>query len=103
MIKQKNPENTFYLPYLQPLKANVKSEIQKGVIELENFVLPKEASIYIDESGAERIFIDGLPVSVMTEIPSGIVYLMNQETCIQMERHVQKKENIISFRKSKIA
>jgi len=101
MMKQKNPENTFYIPYLQPVKANIEQAIQEGEftdkLELEDFILPKEATIYIDGAGIESIFVSGLPVQVMTEIPSGIVYLVNNETCLKVEKHIIKKDNVYSF------
>ena len=100
MIKQKNPENTFYVPYLQPIKSNIEQAIlEKKLekIELESFVLPKEASIYIDSNGAESIYVAGRVVEVMTEIPSGIVYLINNDIHLQMEKHVLNKETVISF------
>ena len=102
MIKQLNPEHLFYIPYLQPVKANAEQGLKEGKIdkiELENFVLPKEAAIYADINGVENIYVDGQIVNVMTEIPSGIVYLINNDTFLQMERHYpNKKENIIPFR-----
>jgi hypothetical protein len=101
MMKQKNPENTFYIPYLQPVKTNIEQAIQEGKftekLELEDFVLPKEAVIYIDDQGVESIFVGGLPVQVMTEIPSGIVYLLNKETCLKVEKHIIKKDNVFIF------
>lgn len=96
MMKQKNLEHDFYIPYLQPIKAKVEMEIKKGVIdkvELESFVLPKEATILIDGNGIEGIYVDNQFVQVMTEIPSGIVYLMNNEIYLKVERHIVKKEN----------
>lgn len=101
MVKQLNPEHQFYIPYLQPFKANAEQAVKDGKIgkiELENFVLPKEASIYADISGVENIYVDGQIVNVMTEIPSGVVYLINDKTFLQMERHYQnKKDNVIQF------
>jgi len=102
MIKQLNPEHQFYIPYLQPTKANIEKGIKEGKIDkidLESFVLPKEATIYADSSGAENIYVDGRIVDVMTEIPSGIVYLINNETFLQMDRYIpgNKKEKIIFF------
>jgi hypothetical protein len=101
MIKQLNPEHPFYVPYLQPIKTTVEQKIKTGEIEkveLENFVLPKEAAIYIDQNGIESIYVAGRPVSVFTEIPSGIVYLINDEINLIMEKHiVNKNSGIISF------
>ena len=101
MIKQLNPEHPFYVPYLQPVKANVEQSIKEGKlekVELENFVLPKEACILVDQNGVESIYVAGQSVNIFTEIPSGIVYLLNNETNLIMEKYIQnKKESVISF------
>jgi len=100
MMKQKNPEHEFYIPYLQPVKSKVEEAIQKGEIdkvELESFILPKEATIYISADGIENIYVDGHIVEVMTEIPSGIVYLINNETYLKVEKHIPKKDNVMQF------
>ena len=101
MMRLLNPEHSFYVPYLHPLKANAEQGIRDGKfsgVELENFVLPKEAAIYVDDNGVEGIFVNGLPVSVFTEIPSGIVHLINNETNLIMERHIaNKKGSVIPF------
>lgn len=101
MMKLLNPEHAFYVPYLHPIKANVEQSIKEGKFsraELENFVLPKEASIYVDDDGVEGIYVNGLPVNVFTEIPSGIVRLINNEVNLIMERHTSnKKGSVIPF------
>jgi len=100
MMKQKNPEHEFYIPYLQPAKTKIEEAVKEGKldnVELESFVLPKEATIYISTDGIEGIFVDGLLVDVMTEIPSGIVYLINRETFLKVEKHITKKESVIQF------
>ena len=100
MMKQKNPEHDFYIPYIQPVKASVEQAIKDGKmnnVELESFILPKEATILIDCHGSEGIFVDGQLTSVMTEIPSGIVYLLSQEIYMKVEKHIIKKGNVINF------
>jgi len=102
MIKQTNPENIFYIPYLQPVKAQIEMKIKEGKIDkidLESFTLPKEAAIYADEQGIEAIYVDGIPVQIVTEIPSGIVYLLNKDTFLQMDRFIpgNSKEKIVQF------
>ena len=101
MVKQFNPEHIFYVPYLQPLKLKVEMEIKEGKldkIELESFVLPKVATIYSDELGVERIFVDGNPVHVMTEIPSGVVYLVNENTLLKVDKQLVKEtDNVYQF------
>ena len=101
MVKQFNPEHVFYVPYLQPLKVKVEMELKEGKldkVDLESFVLPKEATVYSDDLGVERIFVDGSPVNVMTEVPSGIVYLVNDQTLLRVDKHSQRETgNVIQF------
>jgi hypothetical protein len=100
MIKQLNPEHSFYIPYLQPIKVNAEQAQKEGKIdkiELEDFVLPKEAAIYSDINGVENIYVDGQIVNVMTEIPSGIIYLINNDTFLKVERYYPNKNNVIQF------
>ena len=101
MIKLLNPEHHFYVPYLHPVKGNIEQGIKEekhSKVELENFVLPKEASIYVDDNGVEGIFVNGLPVSVFTEIPTGIVHLINNEVNLIMEKHIANRNgSVIPF------
>jgi len=100
MMKQKNPEHEFYIPYLQPIKAKIEQAVRKGEIkkvELESFILPKEAVIYISADGIENIYVDGKIVDVMTEIPSGIVYLINNETNLKVDKYILIKDNVTQF------
>jgi hypothetical protein len=101
MMKQKNPENTFYIPYLQSIKRQIEQAIADGKftdkLELESFVLPKEATIYVDISGIENIYVAGQIAWIMAEIPSGIVYLINTEIHLTVEKHIVKKATILSF------
>jgi hypothetical protein len=104
MIKQSNPDNPFYIPYLQPVKMQIQEALKKGEIkkiDLESFVLPKEATIYTDEQGIEAIYVNGQKVRVMAEIPSGLVYLLNAEILLQVDRFIpNKNERIVLFPKS---
>ena len=96
LAKFKNPEHEFYCAYLQPVKAACKEK--KEYPELVDFVLPKEAQILINEQGLEQIHVNGMPVQILTDAFTGIVYLVNNETYLKMEKHrVGEAARVIPF------
>ena len=103
LIKQKNPEHAFYIPYLQPIKANAEKENMQ--LELEEYILPKEAIILADSNGVEHIFVEGMPVSVMADIEKGGVYLVNAQTFLPMEKvgAMDSGRKIIRFPQKQVA
>lgn len=75
MIKQKNPDHEFFIPYLQPVRAGVEKD--KIEVELVDFILPENATVLVDENGHEAIYLDGKPVKVLTDIFTGKIFLDN--------------------------
>ena len=95
MIRQKNPEHDFHIPYLQPIKAKVEQDNMP--VDLVDFILPKEATILIDQNGVEGIYVDGKPVQVFTEL-TGLVYLINNDEYIQIKQtQPDEKKGILYF------
>jgi len=90
MVRQKNPENDFFIPYLNPIKATVIEK--KMEVDLIDFVLPENATVMADEDGVEIIFLDGKPAKVLTDIFTNKIILMNTEGS-----YAETKKSILTF------
>jgi hypothetical protein len=90
MVRQKNPEHEFFIPYLNPIKATVIEK--KMEVDLIDFILPDNATIMADEDGVEIIFLDGKPAKVLADIFTQKIVLMNTEGTIQ-----EAKKSILTF------
>jgi len=90
MVRQKNPENDFFIPYLNPIKATVIEK--KMEVDLIDFILPEKATVMADEDGVEIIFLDGKPAKVLTDIFTQKIILMNTDGTL-----AETKKSILTF------